>query len=284
MMPPTRAVCPCSSVPARTGAAPTPREPPSPAAAAPGRPPVCPGRGGGPWDGLCPLCSRPPVPFPAPAPGGCGSARTFRAPAPALSRVGRTSPPTTRGSMTCTGTAATSCPRCGSGGVGRPVQGLSGPPRPHAGCHDGRQKGEAPQISSWGPSPKGSPWAHTYWARGSQALRRAAWRWPPGPRATVGHHRSAPTRAVLGTGPTRVRAAAPWWLCPADVCREQLQRAGRAAQVRPDGQRELPQIGGAQCERRGHGEAPTGTQGSWQDAWARRTLTLAPCLHAPPRS
>lgn len=57
------------------------------------------------------LCSWPP--FPAPALGGCGNARTFRALAPAPSRAGPTSPPTMRDSTMCMGTAATSCPRYG---------------------------------------------------------------------------------------------------------------------------------------------------------------------------
>uniref|UniRef100_M3Y4X2 Mucin 5AC, oligomeric mucus/gel-forming n=1 Tax=Mustela putorius furo TaxID=9669 RepID=M3Y4X2_MUSPF len=68
-----------------------------------------------------------PAPTPALTPSAPSSARTTvwtaasapqagsPGPTPWLPRVGPTSPPTTRGSTTCTGTAATSCPRCGSG-------------------------------------------------------------------------------------------------------------------------------------------------------------------------
>lgn len=110
----TPAACPCRSAPAPTAAAPTPRGPPLAPPAAPGRPVALPCLGGGQvWPAsplTSPLCSRLP---PAPVLGGCGSARTSRAQAPAPSRAGPTSPPTTRNSMTCMGTAATSYPRCG---------------------------------------------------------------------------------------------------------------------------------------------------------------------------
>ena len=62
--------------------------------------------------GSPPLPTSPLLPLPpAPAPGDFGSARTSRAQAPAPSRAGPTSPPTTRNSTTYTGTAVTSSPR-----------------------------------------------------------------------------------------------------------------------------------------------------------------------------
>lgn len=68
----------------------------------------CPPLPGPAWVGVTAPSPCPSAMLPAPAPGDSGSARTFRAWAPAPSRGGRTSPPSTRSSMTCTGTAAMS--------------------------------------------------------------------------------------------------------------------------------------------------------------------------------
>lgn len=76
----------------------------------------------------CLFCSWPPSP--APALGGCGSARTCRALAPAPCRVGPTSPPTTRNFTTCMATAATFCPRSGHRAGSSDTQALRGSSRP----------------------------------------------------------------------------------------------------------------------------------------------------------
>lgn len=230
---PTRAACPCSAAPAPTAAAPTPRGPPSAPPAAPGRPVALPRPGEGEVGSASPLtsplCSRLP---PAPALGGCGGARTSHAQAPAPSRAGPTSPPTTRNSMTCMGTAATSCPRCGP-------QPSSVPRR-------------RPVVDTGaGPIPRGKPLdSHS---RGRDEPPGGDRPPPPGPARGATH-------SALPALPSEMRGQQP-------------HRAGRAAQVRPDGQRELPQGGDAEHGRRGHGEGPAGRQSRWRRGSQERTGT-----------
>lgn len=192
-------------------------------------------------------CSCPP----APAPGGCGSAGTSRARAPAPSRAAPTSPPTTRGSTTCTGTAATSCPRWGRPGPQPPAQegsvvavgaGLKPPQSPPGPHPRGKPPGSPSQGTEGLPDPEISSWGRLQVQRPREPVACGG---APGagPPPTPTHAHSAPPRLAL------------------EMCGQRLHRAGRAAEVRPDGQRELPQNRDPELERRGHGEGPAPTPG-----------------------
>ena len=88
-----------------------------------------------------------------------------------------------------------------------------------------------------------------------------------------------PVGAPRAQGPCPRTLSPPPWLA-LEMCGQRPRRAGRAAEVRPDGHRELPQNCDTELERREHGEhpAPSPAMGVGPGAWGAASNSLPePC-------